>query len=146
MAASEVRFALGGRRVWVAGHTGMVGSALVRRLAGEDCEIVTVDHARLDLRRQADVEAWMAETRPDAVIIAAAKVGGILANDTFPGDFMYDNLMIETNIIQAAHTLGVAKLMLLGSSCIYPRDAAQPMAESALLTGPLERNLEDVHR
>ena len=138
MATNEVRFALDGRRVWVAGHTGMVGSALVRRLAGEGCEIVTVGHARLDLRRQADVEAWMAETRPDAVIIAAAKVGGILANDTYPGDFIYDNLMIETNVIHAAHTLGVAKLMLLGSSCIYPRDAAQPMAESALLTGPLE--------
>ena len=135
MAGSEERFALDGRRVWVAGHTGMVGSALVRCLAGEGCEIVTVGHARLDLCRQADVEAWMAETRPDAVIIAAAKVGGILANDTYPGDFIYDNLMIEINVIHAAHTLGVTKLMLLGSSCVYPRDAAQPMAESALLTG-----------
>ncbi|MFQ5958070.1 MAG: GDP-L-fucose synthase family protein [Alphaproteobacteria bacterium] len=132
------RFALAGRRVWVAGHTGMVGSALVRRLSRADCELVTVDHATLDLTRQADVEAWMAEAHPGGVVIAAARVGGILANDSYPADFIYDNLMIEANIIHAAHTIGVNKLLLLGSSCIYPKLAPQPIPESALLTGPLE--------
>ena len=132
------RLALAGRRLWVAGHTGMVGSALVRRLSREDCELVTVDHAALDLTRQADVEAWMAEASPDVVVIAAARVGGILANDTYPADFIYDNLMIEANVIRAAHAIGVAKLLLLGSSCIYPKLAPQPIPESALLTGPLE--------
>ena len=132
------RLTLAGRRLWVAGHTGMVGSALVRRLSREDCELVTVDHAALDLTRQADVEAWMAEASPDVVVIAAARVGGILANDTYPADFIYDNLMIEANVIRAAHAIGVAKLLLLGSSCIYPKLAPQPIPESALLTGPLE--------
>ncbi len=132
------RLALAGRRLWVAGHTGMVGSALVRRLSREDCELVTVDHAALDLTRQADVETWMAEASPDVVVIAAARVGGILANDTYPADFIYDNLMIEANVIRAAHAIGVTKLLLLGSSCIYPKLAPQPIPESALLTGPLE--------
>ncbi|TDL78244.1 GDP-L-fucose synthase [Palleronia sediminis] len=116
----------------------MVGSAICRRLASESCEVITATRAELDLKRQADVEAWFDRTRPDAVFLAAAKVGGILANDTAPADFLYDNLMIEANVIHAAHAAGVSKLIFLGSSCIYPRDAAQPMAEDALLTGPLE--------
>ncbi len=131
-------FDLAGRRVWVAGHRGMVGAALVRRLGQENCEILTVGRDHADLRRQAEVEAWMADARPDAVIVAAATVGGILANDTRPAEFLYDNLMIEANIVHAAHAQDVAKLLFLGSSCIYPRDAAQPLTEDALLTGPLE--------
>ena len=138
MSTEDAGFKLARRRVWVAGHNGMVGSALVRRLAREDCEIVTVDRAAVDLRRTADVEAWMGETRPDVVVMAAARVGGILANDSYPADFIYDNLMIEANVIDAAHRFDVAKLLFLGSSCIYPKHAPQPMAESALLTGPLE--------
>jgi GDP-L-fucose synthase len=131
-------FELAGRRVWVAGHTGMVGSSVVRRLASESCEIITVDRGTVDLRRQDGVERWMTEARPDVVIVAAATVGGILANDSRPADFLYDNLAIETNIIEAARQSGVQKLLFLGSSCIYPRLAAQPMREDALLTGPLE--------
>jgi len=131
-------YALKGKRVWVAGHRGMAGSAIVRRLASEDCELLTVGRAEVDLRRQSEVEAWMAKTRPQAVFVAAATVGGILANSTRPGEFLYDNLAIETNIIHAARQTGVEKLLLLGSSCIYPRLAPQPMTEEALLTGPLE--------
>lgn len=116
----------------------MVGNALVRRLKPIDCEILTADHATLDLRRQKDTEAWLAKARPDAIFIAAATVGGILANDTRPAEFLYDNLMIEGNLIEAAHRIGVQKLLFLGSSCIYPRLASQPMAEEALLTGALE--------
>jgi GDP-L-fucose synthase len=116
----------------------MVGSALVRRLASEDSEILTATSSELDLRRQDEVEAWMAEMRPDTVVIAAAKVGGIAANDAMPADFLYDNLMIEANVIAAAHVNGVQKLLFLGSSCIYPRLAPQPIPEEALLTGPLE--------
>jgi GDP-L-fucose synthase len=116
----------------------MVGSALVRRLALESCEILTAGRTELDLRRQTDVEAWMEHYRPHAVIIAAATVGGILANDMRPAEFLYDNLMIETNIIQGARLFGAEKLLLLGSSCIYPRLAEQPIQERALLTGPLE--------
>ncbi len=138
MSTEDTRFELAGRRIWVAGHGGMVGSALVRRLAREDCAIVTVDHATLDLRNTAEVEAWVGETRPDVVVMAAARVGGILANDSYPADFLYDNLMIEANVIDAAHRVDVAKLLFLGSSCIYPKHAPQPMAEAALLTGPLE--------
>ncbi|MCH9019926.1 MAG: GDP-L-fucose synthase [Proteobacteria bacterium] len=138
MSTEDAGFKLARRRVWVAGHNGMVGSALVRRLAREDCEIVTVDRAAVDLRRTAEVEAWMGETRPDVVVMAAARVGGILANDSYPADFIYDNLMIAANVIDAAHRFDVAKLLFLGSSCIYPKHAPQPMAESALLTGPLE--------
>ena len=129
---------LAGRRVWVAGHRGMVGSALCRRLAREPCEVVTAGRGEVDLRRQSEVEAWMAATRPELVFVAAATVGGIHANDTRPAEFLSDNLMIEANIIHAAHKLAVRKLLFLGSSCIYPREAAQPMAEEALLTGPLE--------
>ena len=116
----------------------MVGSALVRRLASEGCEILTATRAELDLRRQADVEAWTDHHRPHAIIIAAATVGGIVANNTQPAAFLYDNLAIETNIIHAAKRFNVEKLMLLGSSCIYPRLADNPIQEDALLTGPLE--------
>lgn len=131
-------FDLAGRRVWVAGHRGMVGSALVRRLVREDCEILTVTRQECDLRRQEAVERWLGVARPDVVVIAAAKVGGIAANDRFPAEFLYDNLMIEANLIHAAHRVGVAKLLFLGSSCIYPRQAPQPMPEDCLLEGPLE--------
>jgi GDP-L-fucose synthase len=116
----------------------MVGSALLRRLAHEDCEILTVARGALDLRRQAEVETWVAAKRPDCVFLAAATVGGILANETRPAEFLYDNLAIETNIIHAAWNAKVEKLLFLGSSCIYPRMATQPMREDALLTGPLE--------
>jgi GDP-L-fucose synthase len=129
---------LRGRRVWVAGHRGMVGSAICRRLAKEDCEMLTVGRKEVDLRRQSEVEKWMAAAAPDFIFLAAATVGGILANDARPADFLYDNLAIEANIIHAACRNGVRKLLFLGSSCIYPRDAAQPMREEALLTGPLE--------
>ncbi|MGV8840424.1 MAG: GDP-L-fucose synthase [Bauldia sp.] len=131
-------FDLAGRRVYVAGHNGMVGSALVRRLAGEGCAILVADRAELDLRDQAAVRAWMRAARPDVVFLAAARVGGILANDREPARFLYDNLVIETNLIDAAHEVGVAKLLFLGSSCIYPKFADQPITEDALLTGPLE--------
>lgn len=131
-------FSLAGKKVWVAGHRGMAGSAIVRRLKSENCEILTASRDTLDLSRQADVEAWLDETRPDAVFLAAATVGGIMANATRPAEFLYDNLVIETNIIHAAHKAGVGKLLFLGSSCIYPKQAAQPMTEDALLTGPLE--------
>ncbi len=131
-------FALAGRRVWVAGHGGMVGSALVRRLAVEDCALLTADRSGVDLRRQSETEDWMAESRPDAIFLAAARAGGILANDSRPADFIYDNLAILTNVIAAAARLGVAKLLLLGSSCIYPREAPQPITEDSLLSSPLE--------
>jgi GDP-L-fucose synthase len=131
-------FSLSGKRVWVSGHRGMVGSATVRRLARENCEILVSDRSELDLRDQAGVAAWMERAKPNVVIVAAATVGGIHANSTRPADFIYDNLAIETNIIHAAFKLGIEKLLFLGSACIYPREAAQPMAEEALLTGPLE--------
>ncbi len=134
----DAMFPLDGKRIWIAGHKGMVGSALVRRLAREKCEIVVVDREELDLTRQSKVEAWLAEARLDAIVLAAAKVGGILANDTRPAEFLYENLMIEANVIEAAHRAGVDRLLLLGSSCIYPRLAPQPIEEEALLTGPLE--------
>jgi GDP-L-fucose synthase len=132
------KFDLAGRRVWVAGHRGMAGSAIARRLAREDCELITASRSELDLLRQADVEAWMADKRVDAIFLAAATVGGILANTVRPAEFLYENLVIETNIIHAARTTGVKKLLFLGSSCIYPRMAEQPMREEALLTGALE--------
>jgi GDP-L-fucose synthase len=126
------------RRIWVAGHRGMVGSAILRRLAKEDVEILTVDRLTVDLREQHAVRQWVAFAKPDVVILAAAKVGGILANDSYPADFLFDNLAIETNVIQAAHLANVERLVFLGSSCIYPKFAAQPIKEDALLTGPLE--------
>lgn len=134
----DAQYALRGKRVWVAGHKGMVGAALVRRLQREDCEIVTAGRDKLDLTRQAEVEQWLADVRPQAVFVAAARVGGILANDTYPAEFLYQNLVIETNILHNAWRTGVEKLLFLGSSCIYPKYAEQPISEDALLTGPLE--------
>jgi GDP-L-fucose synthase len=136
--APPTRFSLSGRSIFVAGHRGMVGSALIRRLAREECRILTVGRDAVDLRDQAAVDRWFDEHRPEAVLLAAARVGGIHANDTHPGDFLYDNLAIATNVIEASRRVGVAKLLFLGSSCIYPRLAPQPMPESCLLTGPLE--------
>lgn len=135
-------FSLNGLRVFVAGHRGMVGSACMRRLQREDCETLVAGRDELDLTRQADVEAWMTEQKPDVVIVAAARVGGILANDSLPAEFLYQNLMIESNLIQASHHAHVKKLLFLGSSCIYPREAAQPIREDALLTGALEKTNE----
>jgi GDP-L-fucose synthase len=129
---------LDGKRIWVAGHRGMVGSALVRRLGQEGCTILTVDRQECDLAEQDQVRRWMHANKPDMVIIAAAKVGGILANMNYPVDFMYSNLAIQNNIITTAHDVGVEKLLFLGSSCIYPRQAVQPIEESSLLSGPLE--------
>lgn len=131
-------FSLAGKRVWVAGHRGMAGSAIARRLASEHCEILTVSRNDVDLRNQAGVEAWMARERPQTVVLAAAKVGGIVANNTLRAEFLYDNLVIAANVIHAAHVHGVEKLLFLGSTCIYPRLAPQPMREDSLLTGPLE--------
>ena len=125
-------------RIFVAGHRGMVGSAILRRLEAQGVETITRTRAELDLTSQADVRAFYERAKPDAVVVAAAKVGGIHANNTFPADFIYENLMIETNLIHGAFQGGVDRLLFLGSSCIYPRDAAQPMAENALLTGTLE--------
>jgi GDP-L-fucose synthase len=133
-----VAFSLAGRRVFVAGHGGMVGSALMRRLAHERCELLTVGHREVDLRRQAETEAWFQRARPDVVFVAAATVGGILANDTRPAEFLYDNIMIAGNAIECARLVGVKKLLYLGSSCIYPRLAPQPIPEDALLSGALE--------
>ncbi len=138
MVVAPVVFELRGKRVFVAGHRGMAGSAIVRRLASEDCEIITASRDAVDLRGQAQTEAWFRETRPDAVFLAAARVGGIHANNSFPADFIGDNLSIELNTMRAALDVGVKKLLFLGSSCIYPRNAPQPMTEDALLTGPLE--------
>ncbi|MBY5815649.1 GDP-L-fucose synthase [Rhizobium leguminosarum] len=129
---------LSNKKIWVAGHRGMVGSALVRRLHSEDCSVITATRQKLDLKRQDEVEKFVQVNKPDAIILAAAKVGGILANDTLPADFLYDNLIIEANIFEAAHRNGVDRLLFLGSSCIYPKFASQPISEDALLTGPLE--------
>ncbi|TMJ17497.1 MAG: GDP-L-fucose synthase [Alphaproteobacteria bacterium] len=127
-----------GKRVYVAGHRGMVGGAIVRRLSGEGCTILTAGRDEVDLRDPAATSAWMAREKPDLVFLAAAKVGGILANDSYPADFLYDNLMIAANVIEAAHRSRVEKLLFLGSSCIYPKLAEQPIKESELLAGPLE--------
>lgn len=126
------------RRVWVAGHKGMVGSAVTRCLEARGESVLKVDRSVVDLRNQIAVEVWLKQNRPDAIVFAAAKVGGIYANDTYPADFIYDNLAIETNIIHSAHAAGVNRLVFLGSSCIYPKFAPQPITEDALLTGPLE--------
>jgi GDP-L-fucose synthase len=133
-----VPFELADQRVFVAGHSGMVGSAIVRRLASERCTVLTADRATLDLARQSEVESWFATARLDVVVMAAARVGGIEANRSMPAEFLYDNLVIEANLIHAAWKAGVRKLLFLGSSCIYPRDAPQPLSEGSLLTGPLE--------
>jgi GDP-L-fucose synthase len=136
--SAPLLFDLKGKRVYVAGHNGMAGSAIVRRLAGEGCGILTADRKNLDLTNQAQTESWLFANKPDAVFVAAGHVGGIYANDTFPADFIADNLAIGLNVIRGAYRTGVKKLLALGSSCIYPKLAPQPMAENALLTGPLE--------
>ena len=129
---------LRGKCVYVAGHRGMVGSAIVRRLDRESCTVITASRAEVDLIRQDQVDRFFQETRPQAVFMAAAKVGGIQANSSYPADFLYDNLMIAANVTRAAHAVGVEKMLFLGSSCIYPKLALQPIKEDALLTGPLE--------
>ena len=131
-------FELAGKRVWVAGHRGMVGSAVVRALANENCEVVAASRDELDLTDQRAVLGWMHNQRPQVVVLAAARVGGILANDTQPVEFLRDNLLIQTSVLTGAESVGVEKLLFLGSSCIYPKHAPQPIKEEALLTGPLE--------
>lgn len=131
-------YSLAGKKIWVAGHNGMVGKALVKRLEQENCNIITVERNAVNLTNQQDVSNWMSTQKLDAVFIAAAKVGGIHANSTYPAEFLHENLMIAANIIHAAYEENVEKLMFLGSSCIYPRHAAQPMSEDALLTSALE--------
>jgi GDP-L-fucose synthase len=131
-------FSLQNQKVFVAGHAGMAGAALVRRLAREGCEILTATRGAVDLRRQEEVERLLDRLRPDVVVIAAARVGGIKANNDFPVDFLADNLAIQTNLLTASHRFGVDRLLFLGSTCIYPREAAQPLREDSLLTGPLE--------
>jgi GDP-L-fucose synthase len=126
------------RKIWVAGHNGMVGSAIARHLAQKYETVLTIDRAQLDLRDQAAVLGWVESNRPDVVILAAAKVGGILANDTYPADFLYDNVVLQANVIHAAHVFCVDRLVFLGSSCIYPKFAPQPIKENALLSGFLE--------
>jgi GDP-L-fucose synthase len=135
---ARIPFELKGKKVFVAGDRGMVGSALVRRLAREDVELMTAKRTDLDLRVQAEVNNWFADKRPQVVFLAAAKVGGIVANNTLRGEFIYDNLIVAANVIHAAHVHGIEKLMFLGSSCIYPKLATQPLQEDSLLTGPLE--------
>ena len=137
-----IPFDLKGKTVFVAGHRGMVGAALVRRLAREKAELLTVSRTEVDLRDQAAVFGWFAKARPQAVFLAAAKVGGIVANNTLRAEFIYDNLVIAANVIQAAHQNGAEKLMFLGSSCIYPKLAPQPLREDSMLTGPLEQTNE----
>lgn len=131
-------YELSGKKIWVAGHRGMVGSAIVRRLERENCEIISAGRDVVDLARQSEVETFLRDIKPDAIVLAAAKVGGILANDSRPAEFLYENLMIEANVIHAAHQADVDRLLFLGSSCIYPKLAPQPITENALLTGPLE--------
>lgn len=135
-------FKLHDKKIWVAGHNGMVGKAVMRILGKKNCEILTSGRHSLDLTIQKDVNSWVAHNKPDVVIICAAKVGGILANNRYPAEFLYQNLMIEANIIHAAYENDVDKLLFLGSSCIYPKHAEQPMKENALLTGPLEETNE----
>ena len=136
--AAPILYHLKGKRVFVAGHNGMVGSALVNRLRAEDCEIMLAPRRSLDLRRQADVEAWFAAHKPQAVIHAAGTVGGIWANRTRPAEFIYDNILMTSNVIDASYRSDVEKLLFLGSSCIYPKMAPQPIQEGDLLSGPLE--------
>lgn len=138
MQQSSDFYNLKGKRVWVAGHRGLAGSALMRRLAREQCSLIIAERTVLDLQCGAAVERWMMDYKPQAIFLAAAKVGGILANKRQPVDFLSANLLIELNVINAAFKCGTEKLLFLGSSCIYPREAAQPIREEALLTGPLE--------
>jgi GDP-L-fucose synthase len=137
-APKPILFDLRDKRVYVAGHKGMMGSAIVRRLAQEQCETLVVVRRELDLTNEQETEEWLARTRPDAIFLAAGLVGGIHANNTYPADFIANNMAIALNVIRGAHKVGVKKLLALGSSCIYPKLAPQPMAENALLTGPLE--------
>ncbi|WP_029032952.1 GDP-L-fucose synthase [Salinarimonas rosea] len=130
------------KRIWVTGHRGMVGSAIVRRLAADGHDALVAGREVVDLRDQGQVRSFVARERPDVVVVAAAKVGGIHANDTYPADFLYENLMIASNVVEAAHANDVERLLFLGSSCIYPRLAPQPISEDALLTGPLEATNE----
>lgn len=134
----ETPLEIASKRTFVAGHSGLLGSAVVGRLASEQCALITADRTEVDLTRQTEVESWFQQQKPDLVFVAAAKVGGILANDAYPADFIYENLMIEANIINAAFQVGVEKLMFIGSTCIYPKAARQPIAETELLAGPLE--------
>ena len=134
--------AINGKKIFVAGHRGMVGSAIARRLSAEECDIVTADRDSLDLIDQRSVQQYLRCERPDIIVIAAAKVGGILANSQYPVDFLYNNLMIAANIIEAAHRSDVDRILFLGSSCIYPKFADQPIVEESLLTGPLETTNE----
>lgn len=138
LAVANAPFELKGKSVYVAGHRGMVGSAIARRLAREDVKLVTVDRREVDLCDQAAVFDWFAKVRPQVIFLAAAKVGGIVANNTLRAEFIYDNIAIAANVIHAAHLNGAQKLMFLGSSCIYPKLAPQPLREEAVLTGPLE--------
>ena len=131
-------YELSGKRVWVAGHRGMVGGAVVRRLEAEECEVLLAGREVVDLLDQVAVKGWMTQTKPDAIVVAAAKVGGIHANNTAPVDFLQNNLVIQNNILAAAHTCDVDRLLFLGSSCIYPKFAEQPIHEDSLLTGALE--------
>ena len=126
------------KRIWVAGHNGMVGSAITRYLTKRGDDVLKAGREVVDLRDQLAVEVWLKQNRPEAIVFAAAKVGGIYANHTYPADFIYDNLAIEANVIHSAHLAGVDRLVFLGSSCIYPKFAPQPITEDALLTGPLE--------
>lgn len=135
---SELPYELTNKRVWIAGHRGMIGSALLRRLEAENCTILKVGRKKLDLRDQAATQTWMVDNKPQAVFLAAATVGGIQANNTRPAEFLFNNLAIETNVIHAAWKTGVEKLIFLGSNCIYPREAAQPIKEQSLLSGALE--------
>ena len=134
-------FSYAGKRIWITGHRGMLGSALVRSLSNEGAELLTASSKELDLRNQSDVIAWVDKNRPELVFHAGAKVGGIHANATLRADFLHDNLMIQTNVIDAAHKFGVRKLLFVASNCTYPTNADQPISEGALLTGPLEENI-----
>jgi GDP-L-fucose synthase len=136
--SAEKIFDVAGRRVFVAGHKGMAGAAIARRLSDSGATLLLAERSELDLTRQADVERWMKQAKPDVVIVAAARVGGIKANNDYPVDFLADNLAIELNLIRSSHETGVRKLLFLGSTCIYPKHATQPMSEDQLLTGPLE--------
>ena len=138
----DLPYALDGRRIWVAGEHGMAGSAITRRLACENCEIIHLPRRAIDFRDQAATSSWIKAKRPDVIFLAAARVGGIAANAASPASFLYDNLMIEANIIHAAHEAGTERLVFLGSTCIYPKLAPQPIPEEALLTGPLEESNE----
>ena len=135
---TDLVYSLEGKKIWVAGHRGMVGGSVLRRLASEPCEVLTVDRDQLDLTDQAAVRDWLSNSQPHFIVLAAARVGGILANSQHPVDFLQDNLDIQCNIMRAAHECGIERLLFLGSSCIYPKYSDQPIVEEALLTGPLE--------